>query len=162
MKYHQSSENKQTRTSGPKTKYIFWGAQNVVEMPESEQCWRCCLWSLPLVSPSELGFPEHHAKATSLSPPRQALTPFSASFLSFVVVQWLSHVCLFATPWTAACQASLSLTISQSLFKLMSIESVMPSNHLILCHPLLLHCSIFPRIRVFSSQLALHVWWMKY
>ena len=67
------------------------------------------------------------------------------------VVQSLSHVWLFATPRTAACQASLSITISQSLLKLMSIESVMPSNHLILCHPLLLLPSIFPRIRVFSN-----------
>ena len=66
----------------------------------------------------------------------------------------LSHVLLFAAPWTAACQASLSITISQSLLKLMSIESVMPSNHLILCRPLLLLPSIFPIIRVFlMSQL---------
>ena len=68
------------------------------------------------------------------------------------VVQSLSHVPLFATPWTAACQASLSLTISWSLLKLMSIESVMLSNHLILCHPLLLMPSIFPSIRVFDTR----------
>ena len=68
----------------------------------------------------------------------------------------LSHVRLFSTPWTAAHQASVSFTISQSLLKLMSIESVMPSNHLILCRPLLLLPSIFPSIRVFSSELALH------
>ena len=67
----------------------------------------------------------------------------------FVVVQSLSRVWLFATPWTAACQASLSITNSWSLLKLMSIESVMPSNHLILCHPLLLLPSLFPSIRVF-------------
>ena len=67
----------------------------------------------------------------------------------FAVVQLLSRVRLFVTPRTAACQASLSITISQSLLKLMSIESVMPSNHLILCHPLLLLPSIFPVIRVF-------------
>ena len=66
------------------------------------------------------------------------------------------------TPWTAARQASLSFTISQSLFKLMSIESVMPSNHLILCHPLLLLPSIFPSIRVFSDESALHIRWPKY
>ena len=70
-------------------------------------------------------------------------------------VQSLSRVWLFATPWTAACQASLSITNSWSLPKLMSIESVMPSNHLILCRPLLLLPSIFPRIRVFSNELAL-------
>ena len=65
------------------------------------------------------------------------------------------------TPWTAACQASLSITNSQSLLKLMSIELVMPSNHLILCHPLLLPPSIFPSIRVFSNESALHIMWPK-
>ena len=70
-------------------------------------------------------------------------------------VQSFSRVRLFATPWTAACQASLSFTITQSLLKLMSIESVMPSNHLFLCHPRLLLPSIFPSIGIFSSELAL-------
>ena len=74
---------------------------------------------------------------------------------SVVVVQLLSHVQLFATPWTAACQASLSFTISWGLLKLKSIESVMPSNHLILCHPLLLLPSIFPRTRVISNESSL-------
>ena len=69
-------------------------------------------------------------------------------------VQSLSHVRLFATPWTAACQASLSITTSRSLFKLISIQSVMPSNYLILCRPLLLLPSIFPSIRVFSNELV--------
>ena len=72
-------------------------------------------------------------------------------------VQSLSHVQLFATPWTAACQASLSITNSQSLLKLMSIESVMPSNHLIFCCPHLLLTSIFPSIRVFFNELVLWV-----
>ena len=72
-------------------------------------------------------------------------------------VQSLSRVRLFATPWTAACQASLSTTNSQSLPKLMSIESVMPSNHLILCRPLLLLPSIFPNTRVFSNESALRI-----
>ena len=72
-----------------------------------------------------------------------------------------AHVQLFATPWTTAHQASLFITNSQSLLKLMSIESVMPSNHLILCHPLLLP-SIFPSIRVFSNESALHIRWPKY
>ena len=76
-------------------------------------------------------------------------------------VQSLSRVRLFATPWTAARQASLSVTNSQSLLKLMSIESVMPSNHLILCHPLLLLPSIFPSIKVFSNESALHIRWPK-
>ena len=73
-------------------------------------------------------------------------------------VQSLSRVQLFATPWTAACQASLSITNSQSLLKLMSIELVMPSNHLILYHPLLLLPSIFPSIRVFSNESVLPRW----
>ena len=77
-------------------------------------------------------------------------------------VQLLSHVRLFATPWTAAHQASLSINNSQSLLKLMSIDWVMPSNHLILCHPLLLLSSIFPRVRVFSNESALHIRWPKY
>ena len=77
-------------------------------------------------------------------------------------VQSLSYVWLFATPWTAARQASLSITNSQSLLKLMSIESVMPSHHLFLCHPLLLLCSIFPSIRVFSNESVLHIRWPKY
>ena len=74
---------------------------------------------------------------------------------NFSSVQSLSRVQLFATPWTAAHQASLSITNSWSLLKLMPIELVMPSNHLILCHPLLLLPSIFPSIRVFSNDLAL-------
>ena len=76
-------------------------------------------------------------------------------------VQSLSHVGLFATPWTAACQASLSNTNSQSLLKVMSIELVMPSNHLILCRPLLLP-SIFPSIRVFFNESGLRIRWLKY
>ena len=79
-----------------------------------------------------------------------------------IVVQSLSHIWVFATPWTAAHQASLSTAISQSFLKLMSIESVMPSNHLILCHPLLLLPSILPRIRVFSNEPTLHIRWPKY
>jgi len=77
-------------------------------------------------------------------------------------VQSLSRVHLFATPWTAAHQASLSITSSQSSPKLMSIESMMPSNHLILCRPLLLLPSIFPSIRVFSNESALRIKWPKY
>ena len=80
----------------------------------------------------------------------------------FSSIQFLSHIRLFATPWTVAHQASLSITDSQSLLKLMSIELVMPSKHLILCHPLLLLPSIFPRIRVFSNESVLHIRWPKY
>ena len=79
-----------------------------------------------------------------------------------VVVQLLSRIQLFVTPWTAAQQTSLSFTISWSLLKLMSIESVMPSSHLTLCHPLLLLPSIFPSIRVFSNESALCIRWPKY
>ena len=79
-----------------------------------------------------------------------------------VFVQSLRHVQLFVTPWTEACQASLSFTISQSLLKLMFIESVMPSNRLTLCCPLLLLPSIFPSIRVFSNESALPIRWPKY
>ena len=82
--------------------------------------------------------------------------------VQFSSVQSLSRVRLFVTPWTAAHQASLSITNSQSLLKLMPIELVMPSNHLILYHPLLLLPSIFPSIRVFSSESALRIRWPKY
>ena len=82
--------------------------------------------------------------------------------LQFNLVQSLSYVRLFATPWTVACQASLSITSSWCLLKLMSIELVMPSNYLILCHPLLLPSSIFPSIRVFSNESVLRIRWRKY
>ena len=77
-------------------------------------------------------------------------------------MQSFSHVQLFAIPWTVVYQTSLSFTITESLLKLMSIVSVMPSNHLIFCCPLLLLPSIFPSIRVFSNELALHIRWPKY
>ena len=79
-----------------------------------------------------------------------------------VVVQSLSCVLFFETPWTGACQASLSFTISQSLPKLMSTVLVMSSNHLLLCRPLLLLPSLFPRIRIFSNESALYIMWPKY
>ena len=82
--------------------------------------------------------------------------------VELVVIQLLSPAQLFVTSWTAAHQASLSFTISQSLLKLMSIGSVMPANYLILCHPFLLLSSIFPSIRVFSSESALCIRWPKY
>ena len=96
---------------------------------------------------------------------KQRFPKFPDSLLrKFVVfvVQLLSRVQLITTPWTAACQASLSITNSQSLLKLMSIESVMPSNLLILCQPLLLQSSVFPSIRVFSSESFLHIRGPKY
>ena len=87
---------------------------------------------------------------------------FDSVIIQFSSVQLLSCVRLFATPWTAAHQASLSITNSQNLLKLKSIESVMPSNHLILCRPLLLLPSIPPSIRVFSNESTLHMRWPKY
>ena len=87
---------------------------------------------------------------------------YFSSVKSFSSVQSFSRVLLSATPWTTAHQASLSITNSQSLPKLMSIESVMSSNHLILCHPLFLQLSIFPSLRVFSNESALHIRWLKY
>ena len=86
----------------------------------------------------------------------------SMQWNTVAVVQSLHHIQLFVTPWTAAHQASLSFTISWSLLKLMSIESVMPPNHLNLCRPLLLLPSVFPSIRVFSNELALCIRWPKY
>ena len=91
--------------------------------------------------------------------------PTSGSFQMsqfFSSVQSLSHVQLSATPWTTALQASLSIANSRSLLKFISIELVMPSNHLILCHPLLLPSSIFPSIRVFSNKSVLLIRWPKY
>ena len=93
---------------------------------------------------------------------------FHSTFLVCIIwskissVQSLSHVQLLVTPWTTACQASLSITNSRSLLKLMSIESVKPSKRLMLCHPPLLLPSIFPSIRVFSSESLLHIRWPKY
>ena len=90
------------------------------------------------------------------------LFPLGKKYTQFSSVQSLSCVWLFATPWTASCQASLSIINSQSLPELISIDSVMPSNHLTLRHPLLLPPSIFPSIRVFSNESALHIRWLKH
>ena len=97
-------------------------------------------------------------------PHTEVLVQFSCSVVSnsFRSDQSLSRVQLFATPWTAACQASLSITNSWSSLKLTPIESVMPSSHLILCSPLLLLPPIPPTIRVFSNESALHMRWPKY
>ena len=125
--------------------------------------------SIHISPPSWASLPPHfhptllgHQRALSWAPLLCSsfllATYFTHQFSSF---QSLSHVQLFVTPWTSAHQASLSFTISQSLPKLMSIESVMPSNHLILCRPLLLLPSIFPSIRVFSSESVLCIGWPK-
>ena len=116
-------------------------------------------WSgLPLPSPGDL--PNLGIKSTSLALKTDSL-PSEPPGKLFSSVQSLSHVQLFATPWTTACQASLSITNPRSLFKLMSIKSVMPSNHLMLCRPLLLLPSIFSSIRVFSSESVLRIRWPK-
>ena len=127
-----------------------------------------CLWSFP---GKKMGC--HSFFMGSCQPRDQILSPAlqtADSLLSeppekpYITssVQLLSHVRLFATPWTAAHQVPLSFTVSQNLFRFMSIESVMPSNHLILCFPLLLLPSIFPIIRVFSNESALHIRWPNY
>ena len=118
--------------------------------------------SVPVGSPSPLGWSSSsfcHQEGHTLEGKLKKAHP---SPILLVSVQLLSDVQVFATPWTAARQASLSITKSWNLLKLMSIESVMPSNHLILCCPLLLLLLIFPCIRVFSNESALHIRWPKY
>ena len=97
----------------------------------------------------------------SLNKEPAASIPAFQRHVSVSSVQSLSHVQLFVTPWITAHQASLSITNSRILLRLMSVESVMPSNHLILCHPLLLLPSIFPSIRVFSNESVLYIKWPK-
>ena len=114
----------------------------------------CCLpWFLPL------SLSDDRAQGRMGPPPHPTLPSWPGGSRS---VQSLSRVRLFATPWTAACQASLSITNSRSLPKLMSVESVMASNHLTLCCPLLLLPSVFPSIRVFPSESVLRIRWPKY
>ena len=128
------------------------------QAPQSMRFSRQEYWSgLPFSSPEDLPHP-------GIEPIPLTSPSLAGGFLttSATSVQSLSHVRLFATPWTAACQVSLSITNSWSLLKLMSIESVMPSNHLIFCRPLLLLPSIFPSIRVFSNESILHIRWPKY
>ena len=121
-------------------------------------------WSgLPFPFPRDLPNPGIDFKSSALQAD-SLLTELPGKPLpfGFSSVQWLSPVHLCETPWTAVHQASLSITKSQSLLKLMSIESVMPSNHLILCHPFLLLPSVFPSIKVFSNESALCIRWPKY
>ena len=112
---------------------------------------------------SSRDLPDPGIKPTSFTSPVLAGRFFTTSATwANVVVQSLSHVQLFVTPWTAAQETTLSFTISQSLLKLMSVELVMSSNHLILCLPLLLLPSVFPSIKVFSNESALRIRWPKY
>ena len=108
-----------------------------------------------------LSFPWRKEQSLEFKSGWNSSNPFSVPG-TVVVVQLLSCVRSFATPWTAAHQASLSFSLSRSLLKIMSIESVMPSNHLILCYPLLLLLSIFPGIKVCFSDPALPIRWPKY
>ena len=118
-------------------------------------------WSgLPFSTPGDL--PDTGIEPASIVSPALAGRFFTTAPPGFNSVQSLSCVRLFATPWTAAGQASLSITGQISKLKLMSIELVMPSNHLILCHFLLLLPSIFPSIRVFSNESVFHMRWTKY
>ena len=138
--------------------------------PPSDQCW----WSKPVLSSILCddgdALHTHHPLVQPLSIEWLSTWNMASEtekrslrfYFIFSSVQLLSCVRLFATPWTAAHQASLSITNSWSLPKPMSIESVMPSNHLILCHPLFLLPSIFPSIRVFSNESALRIRWPKY
>ena len=109
----------------------------------------------------EFFFMTHHWYAPE-QPGKWEASFWTLRIFVVAIVQLLSCVWLFWTPRTTACQASLYFTISHSFLKLISPESVMPSNHLILCHPLLLLPSIFPSIRVFSNESALHIRWPKY
>ena len=131
-------------------------------VPESGSCWLVCLRSMSVFnSPFFFSSVSLSTSATYyINQPEDISTQFSSNcyIFSCLSVQFSrSVVSNSVTPWTAARQASLSLTKSQSLLKLMSIELVMPSNHLILCRPLLLPPSIFPSIRVFSNESVLHI-----
>ena len=104
----------------------------------------------------------HSSKASILQCSAFFIVQLSHPYMLLLLLSCFSRVRLFATQWTTAHQASLSITKSWSLFKLISIESVMPSNHLFLCHPLLLPPSIFPSIRGFSNESTLRIRWPKY
>ena len=149
-------------------------------MPSSHLILCHPLFLLPSIPPSirvfsnesalRMKWPKYWSFSFSIIPSKEypGLISFRMGWLALLAVQETlksllqHHAQLFATPWTAARQASLPTTNSQRLLKLMSIESVMPSNHLILCLPLLLPPSIFPSIRVFSSESVLHIRWPEY
>ena len=118
------------------------------------------LWEMVKGQRSNCQHPLDHQKSKSSRKTRRKFQRISTAGLSSVLL--LSCVRLSAIPWTAACQASLSITNSQSLLKLMSIELVVPSNHLIPCRPLFLPPLIFSSIRVFSNESVLHIRWPKY
>ena len=137
--------------------FISWSCQPLTKSnwkTEDKGAW--VIWSTE---------PGSRAEKSSRVGDTQILLSYKGNTMTirhFIVVQSFSHVWLFATPWTAACQVSLSFTISWNLLKFMSIELVMSPNHFILCHLLLFLPSIFPSIRVFSNEMALHIRWPKY
>ena len=123
-----------------------------------QEYWR----GVPFPSPGESSHPRDWTQVLRIADRFFTTEPPGKPRIHFSSVQLLSRVQHFATPWTAACQASLSITNSWSLLKLMSIESMMPFNHFIPCHPLLLPPLIFPNVRVFSDESALLIRWPKY
>ena len=159
----------------------FQPCSSFPKRPSRSMTWIVSYWPLAILTLPWLIFSNHPLSFLYLSPPLTLLllklpvyflygeTTLNSClywlfhFLDmYSSVQSFKHVRVFVTPWAAAHQASLSITNSQSLPKLMSIESVMPSNHLILCHPIPLLPSVFPSIRVFSNEPALHIRWPKY
>ena len=128
---------------------------SVLEIPQAR-----ILESVAIPSSGESSWPKDWTQLSCIA--GRFLMVWVTKKTQFSSVQSLTHVLLFATSWTAAHQASLSTTNSQSLFKLMPTESVMPSDHLILCHPLLLVPTIFPSIRVLSNESAVCIKWPKY
>ena len=161
---HRVSKNQtQLKWRDTLTPSIYWQDLNIQLRPTSPPC----SWFIypPAVDfPFEsltrhLKFSSTYTKLNSWSSHNQI---YSFNRLPHAVVQLLSHVWHIVIPWTAARQVSLSFTISQSLLKLISLESVMPSNHLILCCPLLLLSSVLPSITVFSNESALRITWPKY
>ena len=143
------------------TNFIFLGSRITVDSDCSHEIKRCLLIGRKTMRNLDSKF-----KSLDITLPIQVpivkARIFQISCVDVRSVQSFSCVQLFATPWTAACQASLSITNSWSLLKLMSVDSVMPSSHLMLCRPLLLLPSIFPSIRVFSNESVLHIRWPKY
>ena len=142
----------------PLASQIQW-ASDLLTLPLNISYLHQCLNLVPLIL--SLHYPRSIWNSTK-SNIYIAATQITTEWYSFQLAQLLSCVRLFVIPWITACQASLSITNSQSSLKLMSIESVMPSSHLILCRPLLLPPSIFPSTRVFSNESALHIRCPKY
>ena len=152
----------------PVTGWVSSLVAQLVKNPRAiQETW---IWSLGWEDPPEKAKATHssilaciiHGVAKNRTRLSDFHFPFLSAWIQFSSVQSLSHVWLFVTPWITTQQAALSITNSRRLLKLMSTESVIPSSHLMLCHPLLLLPTIFPSIRVFSNESALHIRWPKY